>query len=305
MPQIVLTAFLALLALVQPLNAQALRVEPVTSGVYAIVGSLSQRDAENLGNNATFGLVVTDEGAVLIDAGGTYQGAQALHEAVRGITDQPVVMVINSGGQDHRWLGNGYWHEQGAQIVASAAAVTDQQDRVSMQLTGLATLVGAEGLAGTEPYYADIQFPDTHEFSIGGVDFALTHAPAHTLGESFVWLDDSSVMFAGDMVYVERMLGVGPMSSSLDWVSSFETMAAHAPTHIVPGHGAPTDLATATRDTYDYLTSLRAAIGALIEEGGDIIDAPKVDQSDFSYLQNFDMLAGRNAQEVFSQMEWE
>ena len=33
---------------------------------------------DNLGNNATFGLVVTEEGVVLIDSGGTHAGAREI-----------------------------------------------------------------------------------------------------------------------------------------------------------------------------------------------------------------------------------
>ena len=82
-------------------------------------------------------------------------------------------------------------------------------------------------------------------------------------------------------------------------------MAAHEPAHIVPGHGGATDLATARRDTYDYLVNLRTQIGALIDAGGDIMDAPGIDQSDWSTLDQFDSLAGRNAQTTYEQMEWE
>ena len=301
----IIASVLALFVLSTEIIAQSLRVDPVTENTFAIIGPLSQRSPENLGNNATFGLIVTSEGAILIDAGATYKGAAELHAAIRTVTEQPVVLVINSGGQDHRWLGNGYWHDQGADIVASAAAVADQTDRVSLQLTGLATLVGPDGLAGTEPVYAGTTFDDTTTITIGGVTLELTFGAAHTPGETRIWMASESVMFTGDMVYRERILGVGPMSSTIDWVASFEAMAATAPTHIVPGHGAATDLAGATADTYDYLVNLRSQIAALVEDGGDIIDAPKVDQSAFSYLENFEGLAGRNAQETFSQMEWE
>ncbi|MCI2399428.1 MBL fold metallo-hydrolase [Aliiroseovarius subalbicans] len=301
--RLILTALL-ILAPVQAL-AQTLRVEPVAENVFAIVGPLTQRDPENLGNNATFGLVVTDAGAVLIDAGAGWQAAEALHDTIRSVTEQPVTHVINSGGQDHRWLGNAYWQAQGAQVLASEDAVADHKDRQSMQLTGLRQLVG-DGLDGTEPGYADVTFGDAHDLSLGGVEMQIRHpGAAHTPGDSFIWLPAQSVVFTGDMVYVERMLGVGSMSNAGEWVTGFEAIAALAPTHVVPGHGAPTDLATATRDTYDVLVNLRHQIGALIDDGGDIIDAPKVDQSAFSYLENFEGLAGRNAQEVFSQMEWE
>ena len=109
----------------------------------------------------------------------------------------------------------------------------------------------------------------------------------------------------GDIVYVERILGVGSQSNTRSRISVFEQMAAHDPAHVVPGHGHATTLEQARRDTYDYLVNLRSRIGALIDAGGDILQAPKVDQGAFSYLAQFDSLAGRNAQTTYEQMEWE
>ena len=82
-------------------------------------------------------------------------------------------------------------------------------------------------------------------------------------------------------------------------------MAAFNPTHIVPGHGHATDMATAWRDSYDYLVNLRIQIGAPIDAGGSIIDAPEIDQSAWENLIEFESLVGRNAQTTYEQMEWE
>lgn len=285
--------------------AQTLEIQPVTDGVWAIVGEKEQRSPENLANNATFGLVVTDDGAVLIDPGGSWKGAEALHAAIRGVTDQPVTHVINTGGQDHRWLGNGYWQAQGASVIASEDAVADHRARGSMQMTALSQLLG-EALEGTEPSYADVTFSDSYTLDLGGLTFEIMHpGAAHTPGDSFVWVADRDVVFTGDIVYVERILGVGDQSSITDWPAAFEAVAATGATHVVPGHGHATTLEQARADTYDYLMNLRAQIGALLDKGGDIMDAPAVDQSAFSYLEQFDALAGRNAQTAFQQMEWE
>lgn len=285
--------------------AQALNVQPVTDDVWAIVGETEQRSATNLANNATFGLVVTPDGAVLIDPGGSYRGAKVLHDAIRTVTELPVVYVINTGGQDHRWLGNGYWQAQGSTVITSAAADLDHKDREAQHMSALAQFLGNE-LERTEPSYADVTFESDYTLDIGGLSFEIMHrGPAHTPGDSFVWLDEREVMFTGDIVYVDRILGNGPARNIKSWITVFEEMAAFDPTHIVPGHGRATDIATARRDTYDYLVNLRTQIGALIDEGGDIIDAPSIDQSAWTYLEQFDSLAGRNAQAMFEEMEWE
>jgi glyoxylase-like metal-dependent hydrolase (beta-lactamase superfamily II) len=286
--------------------APGLEIQPVTDNVYALVGSLDNRSPENLGNNATFGAVVTGEGVVLIDSGGTRRGAQQIHAALARITDQPVVLVINTGGQDHRWLGNDYFKELGAEILASRRAVEDQRARTRDQLILLANLVGAPVLEGTDPLYADRVFDSELRFEVGGTTFELHHpGPAHTPGDSFVWLPAQRVLFAGDIVYTERMLSIGAHSDSRGWVAAYRAMAALRPEHVVPGHGHATTLERAAADTLGYLTFLRQAVAAFMENGGDIADIGTIDQSRYDYLANADALAGRNAQQVFTELEWE
>jgi glyoxylase-like metal-dependent hydrolase (beta-lactamase superfamily II) len=295
----------AVLASTAAAMAGNLETQPVADGVYALVGGKEQRSPENLANNATFGVVVTDEGIVLVDPGGSRRGAEEIDAAIREISDQPVKVVIDTGGQDHRWLGNGYWADKGATIIASADAVADQKERQSMQFTMLEALIG-DALDGTEPVYADTVFDDAYAFELGGMEFQIVHpGAAHTPGDSYVWLPARKTVFAGDIVFTERILGVLEQSVSSEWLEAFDSFAALEPEHVVPGHGAATTLEKARADTYDYLANLRDKVGEHIEAGGDMITSVEVDQSAFSYLEQFDALARRNAQQVFSEMEWE
>ena len=61
----------------------------------------------------------------------------------------------------------------------------------------------------------------------------------------------------------------------------------------------------ARADTEEYMMNLRAQIGALIDESGDILAAPQVDRAAFSCLEQFASLTGRKTQTAFQQMEWE
>ncbi|MFZ5692119.1 MAG: MBL fold metallo-hydrolase [Pseudomonadota bacterium] len=304
--RLAVASILGLVLACQPLrSAFALDTVTVADGIYAFVGEKQQRSPANLANNATFGLIVTNDGAVLIDPGGSWKGAEALHAAVRTVTDQPVKFVINTGGQDHRWLGNGYWKAQGARVVASAAAVADQKARASMQMSMLRELL-QDKLDGTEPAFADIVFDKEHAIGIGGLTLEIRHiGPAHTPGDSMVWIPARKTVFTGDVVYTERILGILDVSNSKTWLTAFASIATLQPDHVVPGHGRPTTLARAKADTFDYLVNLRARIKEHQDKGGNAIGSVKVDQSAFRYLEQFEALAGRNAQQVFAEMEFE
>ncbi|MCB2102587.1 MAG: MBL fold metallo-hydrolase [Rhodobacterales bacterium] len=312
------TRLLAAVLLLLPLAARAARADSLPADVpplavvsvagpaHAIVGPLNNRTPQNLGNNATFGLVVTDAGLVLIDSGGTALGARAILDAVRTVSDQPIVAVINTGGQDHRWMGNGVFKALGARIIASNDAVADQRSRADMQMTMLRALVGEDRVAGTEPTPATETFDDALDLTIGGVRLEIRHlGGAHTPGHSYVWLPDHGVLYTGDGVYVERLLGVLDHSDLLSWIAVFQAMADLNPAHVVPGHGSPTTIDRARADTLDYLVNLRDRVRAVIAQGGGEAQALEVDQSAFAHLANFDTLARRNAQQAFIQLEFE
>ena len=292
-----------------PVCAQAdsvLKTERLADNIYALVGPTSNRDPQNLGNNANFGVIVADEGVVLIDPGGSLKGAKMIHDAIRAITDKPIRIVINTGGQDHRWLGNGYFKALGAQIVANEQAVSDQKARVQDQLMAMENLIGSEGLEGTEPVYADETFVDLKVMTVGGIRIEVHHAgQAHTPGDSFVWLPQQRIVFSGDIVYTDRMLRIGSHSAHRSWISAFEAMADQQPQVVVGGHGRPAGLSKAKADSYDYLVFLRKTVQAFMDEGHGMEEIGKIDQSRFGYLDNFDSLKGRNAQRVYEELEWE
>lgn len=286
--------------------AAEVTVRKVAEDVYALVGALEQRSPENLGNNATFGAVVTEDGVVLIDSGGSAAGAKEIEAALATVTPQPVRLVINSGGQDHRWFGNGWFKDKGARLIAARAAVADHTERGDAQYAMMRALVGEPILEGTTLVRAEETFDDSLTFTHGGTRFELRRVgPAHTPGDSYVWLPESRILFAGDVVYMDRLLGVGPQSDSRHWLEAFDAIAGLDPVVVVPGHGAPAPLAKARAQTADYLRHLRAEVGKVIAVGGDEEAAKKIDQSTFSHLAVFSEIAGRNAQQVYMQMEWE
>lgn len=297
---------LALLTMSLPTRADTLKAVKVAENIYALVGPLGNRDKKNLGNNCNFGVIVSRDGVILLDSGGSYKGAASIHRQIQGITSKPVKLVINTGGQDHKWLGNGYFKQRGAKIIASSKAIADQKARFQSQYNTLSRLIGDKNLAGTEPVYADDQFDSNLDIDFDGTRLEISHAgQAHTPGDSFVWLPKQQIVFTGDIVYTERMLGILSYSNSKSWLGAFNAIAALKPRHVVPGHGNPTTLEVARKDTYDYILYLRSSITELIEAGIGIEKAGLLDQSQYAYLKNYDILKGRNAQRVYEEIEFE
>ena len=299
-------ACLALLA-VLPAQAVEVRFQKVAEGVYAFIGETGPRTESNEGLNANLGLVLTAEGAVLIDSGATFQGARQVHEAIRRVTPLPVRWVINTGGQDHRWLGNGYFLAQGAEVLAHAAGQADMANRGGEQLAALKQVMGPKA-DGTVPTFPSrwLQGPDA-SLALGGVRFEFKHrGGAHTPGEMLVWLPQQRVLFSGDVVYVDRMLGVLPVSNTRAWLDTFAEIERLAPERIVPGHGRVSDLARARADTRDYLAAMRAHMKRAVDEGLDIGTAIKgFDTQPYQRLANSAELLPGNASRVYLEMERE
>jgi glyoxylase-like metal-dependent hydrolase (beta-lactamase superfamily II) len=288
-------------------HAVEVRFEPVAPGVYAFIGEKVGRTYANEGLNANIGLVVTPAGALLIDSGASFQGARQIHEAVRKVTSQPVKWVINTGGQDHRWLGNAYFAAQGAQVIAHANAEADMKNRGNDHLLALKAVL-KDKADGTVPTLPTRWLQGSDErLELGGVVFEFKHrGGAHTPGDTLVWLPHRQVLFSGDVVYVDRLLGVLPVSHTGRWLETFAVIEALNPKRIVPGHGRVTDVATAKADTQAYLLALRAHMGPAVRDMTDIGEAVKTfDAQPFMRLLNAAELMPGNASRTYLEMERE
>jgi len=289
--------------------ANAFETVQVAKGVYALVGELGQRSPGNLGHNMTSGFIVTAEGVIVIDTGGSLANAQAIHAAIRQVTTKSVIYAVNTGGQDHRWLGNDYFRRQGARIVAAEAAERDMRERGLNQAEAARSLL-KEKFDGTRLVYPDTTFSDRYTLPITSEKIELLYTGgAHTIGDVLVWLPERSIVFAGDTVFVDRLLGIMP-GSMQRWTRSLEFLRDELkPRVVVPGHGRVTDLDKTLRDSYDYLMFLRGTVARRFAEGAfDPVEASQnLDQSRFAYLQNYDDLAFRSrnalavAEEIFLQ----
>ena len=289
--------------------AQAVEVsfQPVAPNVYTHVGDTEGRTYENEALNANIGLVVTPAGAVLTDSGATFKTGEAIATAARKVTPQPIRWVVNTGGQDHRWLGNGYFKGQGAEIIAHAGAEADMKARGPEHLRTNAPVL-KDKQDGTEPVYPTrwLQGPD-NTLDFGGVRVQFVYRNGgHTPGDMLVVLPASGVVFTGDVVYTDRILGLHPVSKTKTWVASFEALEALNPRVVVPGHGNVTTLAQARRDTGHLLKALRTHMGKAVEAGTDIGAAVKsFDGTPFKHLKHVDVWLPQLVNRTYLEMEQE
>lgn len=288
-------------------HATEVKFQPVTPGVYAFIGEKVGRTYDNEGLNANIGLVVTPAGALLIDSGASAQGAQKIHAALKKVTDQPVKWVINTGGQDHRWLGNGYFIAQGAEVIAHASGKADLLARGGDHLAALRPVL-KEKLDGTVPTLPTRWLAGSDEtLNLGGTTIEVKHrGGAHTPGDLMVWLPQQRVAFSGDIVYVDRMLGVIPVSHTGRWLASFTALETLQPARIVPGHGEVCDLPKAQAQTRDYLQALRTHMKQAVANGEDIGAAIKAfEAKPWMGLLNAAELHPGNASRTYLELERE
>lgn len=261
----------------------------VADKTYAYIGPLTNRTPENLGLNNNIGLVVTNKGAVLIDSGAGIPSAKALESAVAKVTDKKVVAVIHTGSQDHRWLGNGYFAEKGATIYALAKTVKTQES-MGAGLVDKMTKV-SDVFSTTIPVIAKSPFvKDDVKLTIGDTVFHVKHfGDAHFPGDAVVWLPEQQVLFSGDLIYVDRMLGVHPFSNVASWQKAFHLAEKLPAKLIVPGHGQVSDWDKARQDTGNYLDKLVKVMSAASEDmlGVDQAVSDNKDWPEFKHLEHY------------------
>lgn len=275
-------------------------------GVYSAIGATAPPTYENSGHNNNLSFIITGEGVVVVNGGGAYVLAKALHDEIRTLTDQPVVLVVNENGQGHAMLGNSYWAEQNVPIIAHEEAASEFEERGFRILEGMQQL-NREKAEGTFLQGPTETFREDYIVELGEYRIEVRYlGPSHSAGDVVVWLPNQDLVIAGDMAFHERMLPIFEDTYTLDWLETWDNeFEALNATYVIPGHGHPTNMDQVRRYTKGYLEYLRAQIGAHLDEGGGLAEAYYVDQSPYAHLDTFEELATKNAGRVYEQMEFE
>ena len=277
----------------------------VIPGVWSSIGATAPPTYENSGHNNNLSFIITPEGVVVVNAGACYKLAEALHAEIRKVTDQPVRYVILENGQGHAALGSNYWQQQGVPVVAHVDAATEIEEGAYALLTRMQGY-NKDKADGTEVVAPDITFEDEYVIELGGLRIeALYLGPGHSPGDIQVWLPQKKLVISGDMAFHQRLLPIFDNTDTKAWIETYDRFVALQPEVVIPGHGVPTTVDVVTTYTQDYLVFLRGEVQTLLDEGGTLDDAYKIDQSAYAELDTFDELAARNAGLVFEAMEFE
>ncbi|HET7607277.1 MAG TPA: MBL fold metallo-hydrolase, partial [Gammaproteobacteria bacterium] len=113
----------------------------------------------------------------------------------------------------------------------------------------------------------DMVFDDELTLDLGGVHVRLSGVgPAHTRGDTVMYVDEDKVLMAGDVVMPVFPAASAQAASIERWLASIAEFQRFAPRVVVPAHGRLIDAATLAR-TREYLTAVQAQTRAAKREG--------------------------------------
>lgn len=249
----------------EPTNVEMELIQVSPRAYYVAGPPGTPTDNEGFMSNA--GVVVTDEGVVVLDALGTPSLASLLASKIREVTDKPVVKVISTHYHADHIYGLQVFKEQGAEIIAPAGAkdylATDSAEaRLAERRESLFPWVdGSTYLVKPDRYITD-----KTQFTLGGIDFVLTPlGSTHSDGDLTIEVVQESVLFSGDLIFEGRVPFVAG-SDIKRWIDNLSTLDAKKYKVIVPGHGrAASDPADAIKFTLGYLDILYKSMSAGVE----------------------------------------
>jgi glyoxylase-like metal-dependent hydrolase (beta-lactamase superfamily II)/rhodanese-related sulfurtransferase len=279
--------------------------EVIAPGVYSAIGATQPYTYENSNHNNNLSFIVTTDGVLVFNAGGSYLVAKAMHEEIKKVTDQKVKYVVLENSQGHAILGSNYWKEQGAIIIAHVEADKEIRHR-GEDIYARTLRVQKEKIIGTKVVFPDLTFKEKMPISMGNTQIELMHIGAsHSPDDIQLWLPQQKILISGDTAFNERMLPIFSHTNAAAWIETWDKIEALEPALIIPGHGEPTDLATITKFTKDYLVYMRTEVEKVIDDDGGLYEAYNIDQSMFRNRGTFRELHKQNAERIFKQMEFE
>jgi glyoxylase-like metal-dependent hydrolase (beta-lactamase superfamily II) len=218
------------------------------------------------------GVVVGDDGVLVVDAQATPLMAREVIRRIRRVTARPVRYVVLSHYHAVRVLGASAYRAE--QIIASERTLglirqRGRQDMASEIGRFPRLFRGAGSIPGLT--WPTLTFRDGITLRMGSLEVRIFHpGPGHTGGDTVVWVPSQRVLFAGDLV--EYKAGIYTGDAHLEaWPETLEKLRALRPRALVPGRGSalttPAECGRAIRFTRDFVEQLYASVKGAAARG--------------------------------------
>lgn len=222
---------------------------------------------DNEGFITNAGVVITDEGVVVIDALGTPSLAYLLLSKIRAITDKPIVKVITTHYHADHIYGLQVFKNEGAEIIAPAGA----REYLDSEVAKNRLIERRESLfpwvdENTYLVKPDKYITEKHSFSLGGTDFVINPiGSTHSLGDLTMHVVQENVLYAGDLIFEGRIPFVAGANPER-WIENLSRLDASKFKVIVPGHGeASSNPLDAINFTLGYLKFLHDNLSEAVD----------------------------------------
>jgi glyoxylase-like metal-dependent hydrolase (beta-lactamase superfamily II) len=222
------------------------------------------------------GIVVGDDGVLIVDAQATPAMAQAVIERVRSVTDKPITHVLLSHYHAVRVLGASAYKD--AKMIIASKGTRDlivergAQDMASEIGRFPRLFRGKETIPGLT--WPTLTFDGEISIWLGKREVRISHpGRGHTAGDTIAWVPDADVMFSGDLVEYRSACYCGDAHLA-DWPKTIKRLAAYNPKALVPGRGdalvGRKKVAVAMEGTTDFLQALYGITKRSVKKGDDL-----------------------------------
>lgn len=207
------------------------------------------------------GIIIGDDGVMVIDTQATPDMAQDVIRRIREVTDKPIKYVVLSHYHAVRVMGASAYNAD--HIIASQATydliVERGQFDFDSEVGRFPRLFqGVESVPGLT--WPSITFESSMTLWMGKRRVELMHVGrGHTKGDIVVWLPEAKVLFSGDLVEFGATPYTGDAYLS-DWPQTLANVRALGAEKLVPGRGdaltTPETVEAAISGTQDFLTQM-------------------------------------------------
>jgi glyoxylase-like metal-dependent hydrolase (beta-lactamase superfamily II) len=209
------------------------------------------------------GVIVGDDGVMVIDAQATPVMAREVIRRIRRVTSKPIRYVVLSHYHAVRVLGASAYKAE--QIIASRRTLglireRGKQDMASEIGRFPRLFRGAQSIPGLT--WPTLVFKEEMSLMLGKLEVRILHlGPGHTGGDTVVWVPAEKVLFSGDLVEYEAGIYTGDAHLE-EWPDTLDKLRALKPRALVPGRGpaltTPRAALKAIRFTQDFVRGLYA-----------------------------------------------
>jgi glyoxylase-like metal-dependent hydrolase (beta-lactamase superfamily II) len=187
---------------------------------------------------SNIGIINGTREVLVVDTGLGPANGKAIHELVSKLFPNYAIHIVATHAHPEHDLGASVFPRNTVMLRSTEQQADKDSDLATAKTFSERSPAVAELLKDAKFREGDFVFNKVVDIDLGSMPIRIMQlGPAHTAGDTVVWIASEGVLFSGDLAMKAQPMVTTPKATMASWTAALDQMEAWKPAIVVPSHG--------------------------------------------------------------------